>query len=82
MTHSWICHSSNEIQHASGLTIRLLAGSWSQPQNITPACPKRLSAIESAQLIREGVQWASRHLATVKAPTKTPKISYKKRCVA
>ena len=82
MTHSWICHSSNEIQHASGLTIRLLAGSWPQPENINPVCPKHLTAIETAQLIREGVQWASRHLAAVKAPAKTPKIIHKKRRVA
>ena len=54
----WKLESKYLITHEDGHSIELKAGSWRSPMDVHPKIAKGTPAVKTAQLIREGLDFA------------------------
>jgi len=54
----WSLLDNCNLCHSNGAKIRLVSGTWTQPEEINPKIPESINAVEQAQLIRQGIVFA------------------------
>lgn len=57
----WSMTDKRNLRHINGALITLVSGTWRQPEEIHPRMPECLSALQQAELIRQGLGYA-RHI--------------------
>ena len=58
-TLEWFFVDNNTIREkSSGYTLRLIKGTWADPEEIQPEAPKDSKNIRQAELLRRGLEFA------------------------